>query len=283
MKAIKKLVALVALCSLSFPFLSSRPLNLSAQIKRTKNNHPEITGFTYEGGDDNDVYVSGGSSGYRNYNSDYYYSQLTDVSRLYIIHVQVNFIPGCIPHYSGHSEYDVGSKLYHGYIHILPYQKKENYFKKSSSFTYIRSWPCENTSSLTYQTSSSYSTSYNYSSTLGAGVDLTDGAKLTVSASKGVTLTFSGQAVLSGSEPTVSHINAPNNNTQQEWVYTFHSYYGGNYRRDCYYRMEVKNDAIVYSSYSFNYKVDYSMTTYSSTTGQYTETQNTNYGFYGTF
>ena len=130
MKALKKLVALVTLSSLSFSYLPFLSFNQPTNIKLTRRNHPEIEGFTYEGGEEEEVYVSGGSSGYRNYNSDYYYSQLTDISRLYIIHVQVNFIPGCIPHYSGHSEYDVGSKLAHGYIHILPYQKKENSFKK---------------------------------------------------------------------------------------------------------------------------------------------------------
>lgn len=282
MKALKKLVALVTLSGLSFSYLPFLSFNQPTNIKLTRRNHPEIEGFTYEGGEDEEVYVSGGSSRYRNYDSDYYYSQLTDISRLYIIHVQVNFIPGCIPHYSGHSEYDVGSKLDHGYIHILSYQKKENSFKKSSSFAYIRSWPCENTSSLTYQNASSYSTSYNYSSSLGAGVNLTDGAKLSVSGSKGVTLSFSGQAVLSGSAPKVSQATAPRNNTQQEWVYIFDPTYGGNYRMDCYYRMEVKNDEIVYSSYSSDYKVEYSMTTSSATSGSYT-TNHTDYGFYGTY
>ncbi len=283
MKGLKKLVALVALSSLSFSYLSFQSLNLPTCTKLTKRNHPKIDGFTYEGGEEKDVYVSGGSSGYRNYDSDYYYSQVTDVSRLYIIHVQVNFIPGCIPHYSGHSEYDINSKLVHGYIHILPYQKKENYFKKSSSFTYIRSWPCENTKSLTSQTSSSYSTSYNYSSSLGAGVDLTDGVKLTVSASAGITTTFSTQTIITGSEPRVSHVDSPGESTQQEWIFNFNSYYGGNYRMDCYYRMEVKNDGIVYSSYSFDYQIDYSRTTYSSTTGVFTTTNQTSYGFYGTY
>ena len=51
---------------------------------------------------------------------------------------------------------------------------------------------------------------------------------------------------------------------------------------DCYYRMEVKNDGIVYSSYSFDYKVEYSMTTSSATNGSYT-TNHTDYGFYGTY
>lgn len=122
--------------------------------------------------------VSQNTSGYYYYDSDVYYSQLTDVSRLYIIRVRVNFTSGFIAYRNQHIQYEECSYLSSCLIHIKPYQKKENSFKRSSTFKSAKNWPTATSDSLTYSISNSYGSAFCFSDGMEAGVKYPSGANI---------------------------------------------------------------------------------------------------------
>ncbi|MBP3713310.1 MAG: hypothetical protein J6I69_01930 [Bacilli bacterium] len=117
--------------------LSTKSNEKVLQKLTTHASHPSIPGFEYSYGFLEQL-KSSRAEGYFYYDLDVYFSQFTDVSRLYLIHVSSNFTLGSIAAYNGESNFDAGYNLWSGYIHIYAYQQIEG-GKRSSSFTYIKS------------------------------------------------------------------------------------------------------------------------------------------------
>ena len=225
----------------------------------TKKDHPDIQGFTYANGIEEKQKVAS-AYGYFYLDTDYYYAQFTDVSRLYLIRVRVNFTPGSVASKNGESGFDHHYDLWSGFIHVQPFSRTENSFKKSSSYSYIKSWPLSNSDSLSCSVTSSFSSNYSISSDIEAGVKLPEGASITRKTGNGLTIGLSTSTSIYGPEPSISHQESPSNSNMAQWDYQFKSPLTSSYEMSCCFLMEVKNDSIAYQSYSFGYQIDTKMT-----------------------
>lgn len=230
-----------------------------ARVLESNADHLNIQGFTYAGGSQAKRKTVS-SYGYFYSDTDYYYSQFTDVSRLYLIRVRTNFTPGSVASKNNESGFDNHYDLWSGDIHIQPFSRTENNFKKSSSYHYIKSWPFSNSDSLSCTVTSSFSTNYSFSNGVEVGAQLPGGASIIAKTGKELTFGFSTSTSIYGPEPSISNQDSPSNPNMAQWNYQFSKPLTSSYAMDCYYLMEVKNDAIAYEHYSFGYQVDIKMT-----------------------
>lgn len=260
-KAVKLLAVARSICAMgvSSCFGSSSFSELNHRVLKTRDDHPYVKGFTYAGGSYGKE-LAKSSYGYFYSDTDYYYTPFTDVSRLYLVRVRTNFTPGSVASSNGESGFDNHYDLWSGYIHIQPFARTEGSFKKSSSYHYIKSWPLSNSDSLSCTVTSSFGVNYTIGSDIEAGTGLPSGATITAKTGVSVTFGFSTSTSVYGPEPSISHQDSPSNHDRAQWNYQFSSPRTSSYAMDCYFLMEVKNDAIAYQNYSFGYQVDVKMT-----------------------
>lgn len=238
--------------------LSTKSNEKVLQKLTTHASHPSIPGFEYSYGFLEQL-KSSRAEGYFYYDLDVYFSQFTDVSRLYLIHVSSNFTPGSIAAYNGESNFDAGYNLWSGYIHIYADQQIEGE-KRSSSFTYIKSWPESNSDQLTSTVTTSFGGSYCIDKSFEAGVKLPGGVSANLNSDKSLTLSAENAVSIYGPEPTISSTLADGNKRQNNWSFYFNRAYHGSFKFDAYYMFELKNDAVGYQDYSFKFKFDIRMT-----------------------
>ncbi len=255
----------IFLTTLAFlPFISQNSTVLpsmkqfSTSVKKTYADHPSIAGFQYNYGSVNKT-LAKEPTGYFYYDVDVYYSNFTDVSRLYIIHVRSNFTPGKQANLNGDNYFDWNYDLWTGYIHLKAYQYTEGN-KRSSSFRFIKSWPLSNSDSLTYSVTSGFSSSLTLSNEIKSGIDFAGNATVEKTSSSGFTLAFSETTTIYGQEPEVSRQDAAYNQQESQWYYSFKKPCESSFQLDTYYMFELKNDGYGYQDYSFKYDVDIKMT-----------------------
>lgn len=227
-------------------------------ISRTPLDHPAISGFTYETGDSQQV-IATEPTGYFYYDADIYYSEFTTNSRLYIIHLRVDFTPGSVANKID-SSYDWHYDLWSGQIEIEA-EKRTVGSQHTSSIQYAKSWPLSNSDSMTYSVSSSFGGNYTISSEIEAGAKFGDGAGITGKTSTGFTLGFEKTTTIYGDEPGISVQKSPDQTRDiSTWVYQYHMQCGLTFRMNTYYMFEVKNDSTIGNKYAFNYNIKIKMT-----------------------
>lgn len=227
-------------------------------IARTPLDHPTISGFTYETGDRQQV-IATEPTGYFYYDADIYYSEFTTNSRLYIIHLRVDFTPGSAASKID-SKYDWHYDLWSGEIQIEAERKWEGN-RHTSSLQYAKSWPLSNSDTTTYSVSSSFGGNYTISKDIEAGAKFGEGAGITEKTSHGFTLGFEKTTTIYGEEPGISAQKSPDQTKDiYTWVYQYHVQSGLTFRMNTYYMFEVKNDGTLGSQYSFDYNIKIKMT-----------------------
>ncbi len=246
------------------PFASQIPSvppsikQFSTSIKKTHADHPSIAGFQYNYGSV-DKRLTKEPTGYFYYDIDVYYSNFTNVSRLYIIHVRSNFTPGKQANRNGDKYFDWNYDLWSGYIHLKAYQYSDG-SKRSSSFRFIKSWPVSNTDKLTYSVTSGFSSSVTLSNEIKSGVDFAGNTTIDETTSSGFTLSFTKTTTIYGTEPSISSQQSASVQQEAQWYYQFNKPCESSFQLDAYYMFELKNDGYGYQDYSFKYDVDIQMT-----------------------
>lgn len=251
------IVGLFSLCSSSV-FQEGKLNDIKPSVFHSKANHPSITGFQYVDGTDRQLVTD--SVGYFYYELEYYYTQFTDVSRLYLLHVNASFTPGSLASKNDEKNYDKHYDLLEGSIDVTPYQKTENSFKKSSTFVHCVSWPYSKSNPMTCNVQSQFNNhSLLLSEEIKAGTSFPEGAKVISKTYNGFKLEFTDVANLHD-KPSITHERDLIYKEKQSWNYSFGDAYSSSYFMDCFYLREVKNDAVVYQNYSFGFQVDIKMT-----------------------
>lgn len=224
---------------------------------RTRLDHPEIAGFTYQTGDRSQV-IATEPTGYFFYDADIYYNQFTSVSRLYIIHVRVDYTSGSQAH-DIDDDCDWHYDLWGGEASI-EVKGKSISNQRTSSFEYGKAWPLSNSDSLTYSASSTFGTEYTISKDIETGVNMTEGAYIAEKTGTSFTIGFSKTTTIYGPEPAVNAQRHPKDQNRYIWDFQYHEIFKGTFTMNYYYMFEVKNDSTMGSGYAFDYDINIKMT-----------------------
>lgn len=214
--------------------------------------YPSAEGMTYYWGY-NRYKAGDNSSGYFYYDFNAYYSNFTDVSRLYLIYVKVDFTSGWIATQNKMSGYNDKFDLDRGYVHLGAVNNFVDNGDVSSSVILLASWPASSTSVISV--SSGFSANYSYNWETDNKLSWPNGVEVSTQRSTGFSLQINHSSTITTAEPRVSVQTNPNNNLEQQWNYEYQGLGKVTYTLDTFYLVEVKNDAVGFNKYGFVFDI----------------------------
>ena len=214
--------------------------------------HPVAEGMNYYWGYDR-CKAGDNSSGYYYYDLNVYYSQFTDVSRLYLINVKVDFTSGWIATQNHMSGYSDMFDLDRGHVHLAPINQFYDEGDTASSVRYLASWPSSSTS--VSSVTSGFSIGYTSNWTNGGKFNWPNGVEVSTAHSSGFSLQIDHSTTITTDEPYVSTQTHPNNPLERQWNYQYKDLGKATYTLDTFYLLEVKNDSMGFNKYGFVFDI----------------------------
>lgn len=214
--------------------------------------HPFVEGMNYYSGF-NRVKAGDKSSGYYYYDFNAYYTNFTNVSRLYLINVKVDFTSGYIATQNSLSGYDRLFDLDKGYVHLAAVNRFMDEGDVSSSVKYLTSWP--SSSSSVSSVSSGFSNNFTLSWQDGISLNWPNGVEAYVQRTSGVSIQINHSTTITTDEPYVSTQTSPNNALERQWNYQYKAIGKATYTLDTFYLVEVKNDSIGFNKFGFVFDI----------------------------
>lgn len=229
---------------ISYDTISISPLSAES--------HPAAEGMNYYCGYDR-CKAGDKGSGYYYYDFNVYYSQFTDVSRLYLINVKVDFTSGWIATQNHMDGYSSMFDLDKGYVHLAPINQFYDEGDTASSVRYLAAWPSSSTS--VSSVTSGFSKSYTSNWANGGKFNWPNGVEVSAEYSSGFSLQIDHSTTITTDEPYVSTQTSPNNPLEQQWNYQYKDLGKATYTLDTFYLLEVKNDSIGFNTYGFVFDI----------------------------
>lgn len=229
---------------------------LTIERKESSASHPYIEGFAYTGGFASPRKTKQNDTGYFYTDLDLYETKFTDVSKLFLAHVEVEFTSGYIADNNG-EDFDDMYDLDLGYVHLRA-SRSNTISYQSSTIHFLDAWPTSD--NFSYELSSSTGFSVNFGVSGGIDYSLADGASISGNAETGFVFSLSNTLNISGPEPFWSSQTSNNNPLERQWNYEYNGLGKATLTKDFYYLFEVENDATgPNSSYSFMFYIDINM------------------------
>lgn len=196
-------------------------------------------------------------SGYFYYDMHLYSTQFTDISKLYLINVKVDFTSGWIATQNNQKGYNKSYDLDRGFVHVGAINRFYDKGDYASSVILHASWPSssKSTSSIT----SGFSTSYSGNWTNGAKLSWPNGVEVSTQKNYGFSIEIDYSKTILTDEPYVSTQTSPSNNAMQQWNYQYKGVGKATYVLDTYYLVEVKNDSVGFNQYGFVFDINLNM------------------------
>lgn len=229
--------------------------------KETKSSHPVIQGFDYAGGFTERRLVSQNNTGYFYWDLNFYQTEYTDVSNLFLAHIHVEFTSGYIANKNGESfegkKYDSAYDLDEGYVHVKA-RNSNTLTYKSSTLNFIGAWPSSDNFTFTMTSTTSHQVSFNAGGSVNYSIG--HGLKITGNAGIGYTLIVSDSTSISGPEPKWSKQASSSDAMELQWNYDYEDLGRVTLAQDCYYLFEVCNDGTgPNNDFSFLFDVEIKM------------------------